>query len=98
MSKIEAAKPQQTQSKDLSAPPLFGVDVPERNAQKLVALLGAKYCLGDKGSLMTSAALDKIQMTPLSAQRLVAYLRYTTFEIEEWIAANDSSADTTSKR
>jgi hypothetical protein len=33
--------------------------VPERNAQKLIALFQAKYCLGDKGSTMTSAALDR---------------------------------------
>jgi hypothetical protein len=62
--------------------------VPERNAQKLIALFQSKYCLGDKGSMMTSEALDKMKITPLSAARLVAYLKYTTFEIEEWIEAN----------
>lgn len=68
------------------AAPLFAADFPERNVQKLLALLQAKYCLEDNGSLLTSAALDKIEISSLSAARLVAYLRFTTFEIEEWIA------------
>ena len=65
----------------------------QKPSREAVDLFQAKYCLGDKGSTMTSAALDKMKITPLSAARLVAYLKYTTFEIEEWSEANKELTD-----